>query len=143
MRARWTALCLASVLACSCTKPASEPQFGPPALFRDATLETGLKFRHFTGATGQYLLPEIMGAGVALIDYDNDGDLDVYLIQGTTLTPGQPLPAGWKPGNRLFRNLLMETGKLQFIDVTESAGVGYVGYGMGVAVGRVSRLSPE
>ena len=135
MTAWWTALCVASVLACSCTKPASEPKFGPPALFRDATLETGLKFRHFTGATGQYLLPEIMGAGVALIDYDNDGDLDVYLIQGTALTPGQPLPPGWKPGNRLFRNLLMETGKLQFIDVTESAGVGYVGYGMGVAVG--------
>jgi hypothetical protein len=84
-------------------------------------------------------MPEIMGAGVALFDYDNDGDLDVYLIQGTQLSnnkrPLFPPPAGWKPGNRLFRNLLAETGKLRFVDVTAQAGVGHIGYGMGVAVG--------
>jgi hypothetical protein len=104
--------------------------------------EVGLRFRHFTGATGEFFMPEIMGAGVALFDYDNDGDLDVYLVQGTTFDPTQdprrakfPPPLGWKPGNRLFRNLLSETGKLQFEDVTEKAGVGHIGYGMGVAVG--------
>src|SRR5437763_3383677 len=87
-------------------------------------------------------MPEIMGSGVALFDYDNDGDLDVYLIQGSTFDPAQDPhqsnflpPPGWKPGNRLFRNLLSETGKLQFVDVTEKAGVGHIGYGMGVAVG--------
>src|SRR5215472_8200754 len=89
-------------------------------LFREVAEEVGLKFQHFNGATGEFYMPEIMGAGVALFDYDNDGDLDVYLIQGTMLDvrldPHQarfePSP-GWKPGNRLFRNLLSETGKLQ------------------------------
>jgi len=111
-------------------------------LFREAAEEVGLKFHHFTGTMGQYFMPEIMGAGVALFDYDNDGDLDVYLVQGTMLDPSEdprkakfPPPPGWKPGNRLFRNLLSETGKLEFVDVTEKAGVGHVGYGMGVAVG--------
>ena len=108
-------------------------------LFRDAAAEAGLDFHHFTGATGEYFMPEIMGAGVALIDYDNDGDLDVYLVQGTTLTPNGrllfPPPAGCKPGNRLFRNELVPTGKLRFTDVTAQAAVGHVGYGMGVAAG--------
>src|SRR2546427_10697399 len=119
--------------------------FGKPSpipLFREAAEEVGLKFHHFNGASGQYYMPEIMGAGVALFDYDNDGDQDVYLVQGTMLDPTQdprsarfPPPPGWKPGNRLLRNLLSETGKLAFVDVTERAGIGHVGYGMGVAVG--------
>ncbi|MEJ7709903.1 MAG: VCBS repeat-containing protein [Pyrinomonadaceae bacterium] len=50
-------------------------------VFREAAVETGLRFHHFTGATGQYFLPEIMGAGAALFDYDGDGDLDVLLIR--------------------------------------------------------------
>ena len=108
-------------------------------IFRDVAAEVGLNFHHFNGSTGSHLLTEIMGAGVALFDYDNDGDLDVYLVQGTTLEPDLkplfPPPPGWKPGNRLFRNELAETGKLRFTDVTKQAGVGHVGYGMGVAVG--------
>jgi hypothetical protein len=114
----------------------------PVPLFREVAEEVGLKFQHFTGATGEFYMPEIMGAGVALFDYDNDGDLDVYLIQGTMFDPAlDPYqarftpPPGWKPGNRLFRNLLSEIGKLQFVDVTDQAGLGHIGYGMGVAVG--------
>jgi hypothetical protein len=111
-------------------------------LFRDVAEQVGLRFHHFNGATGEYYMPEIMGSGVALFDYDNDGDLDIYLVQGTMLDPKKsmreakfPPPPGWKPGNRLFRNLLAETGQLRFVDVTEQAGVGHIGYGMGVAVG--------
>ena len=110
-----------------------------PDLFREVAAETGLRFQHFNGATGARYMPEIMGAGVALFDYDNDGSLDVYLTQGTPLglpgRPAAPAPPGWKPGNRLFRNLLAETGELRFEDVTEKARVGHIGYGMGVAVG--------
>ncbi len=120
----------------------AETPSSPSPIFREISEEVGLKFHHFTGATGEYFMPEIMGAGVALFDYDNDGDLDVYLVQGTMLNPSKdpsqalfPPPAGWKPGNRLFRNELSETGRLKFTDVTEQAGVGHVGYGMGVAVG--------
>src|SRR5499426_3711036 len=69
--------------------------------FIEKAAESGLNFRHSTGSTGQFYMPEIMGPGAALLDYDNDGDLDIYLIQGAAL-------AGTfrNPGNHLFRNEL-------------------------------------
>ncbi len=114
-------------------KSSAEPQ-----LFREVSAETGLIFKHFNGATGDYLFPEIMGAGVALLDFDNDGDLDVYFIQGANLNakkPLFPLPATQKPGNRFFKNELIPTGKLKFTDVTEKSGLGISAYGMGAATG--------
>ena len=48
-----------------------------PAIFREVASQVGLNFRHFNFSTGQQYMPEIMGAGVALFDYDNDGDLDI------------------------------------------------------------------
>lgn len=116
--------------------------YSQPGLFREAAAETGLHFHHFTGSTGEFFMPEIIGAGAALFDYDNDGDLDVYLIQGTMLDekkqPGEakfPPHKDWKPGNRLFRNELIPSGKLRFTDLTEKAGADRIGYGMGAATG--------
>lgn len=111
-------------------------------LFREAAAETNLNFHHFTGATGQFYLPEIMGAGGALFDYDNDGDLDIFLVQGAFLEENKrlsdaafPPPPNWQPGHRLFRNELVPLKKLRFTDVTAQAGVGGTSYGMGTAVG--------
>ena len=107
----------------ACTAPKSDIE--PETPFRDVARETGLLFQHRNGAHGQFRLPEIMGSGVALLDYDGDGDLDVYLVQGDP-------SAG---GNKLFRNEVIPSGRLHFTDVTAQAGVGYAGWGMGVAVG--------
>jgi hypothetical protein len=132
-------VCLALLSGCS-SGPA--PSQSSLSLFREVSEETGLRFQHFTGATGDWALPEIMGSGVALFDYDNDGDLDVFLVQSDLVDKSKrltdalfPPPPGWKPGYRLFRNELLPSGKLQFTDVTGQAGVGQIGYGMGAAVG--------
>ncbi len=137
-RAGVTIVALLAAASCQRTPPPAESR----TLFRDVAAETGLKFHHFTGATGEFYMPEIMGAGVALLDYDNDGDLDVYLIQGTMFDARRkptearfPPPSGERLGNRLYRNELVPSGQLRFTDVTAEAGVGHVGYGMGAATG--------
>ena len=110
--------------------------------FVDRAAAAGLDFVHVNGMTGRFYQPEMMGPGVGLLDYDNDGDLDVYLVQGGRLGDGTPMlppPEGQPPGDRLFRNDL-EVGvggerRLRFTDVTDEAGIAARGYGMGVAAG--------
>jgi hypothetical protein len=119
------------------------PEAPAPSLeiFRDATAETGLDFVHFNGMSGERYIIEIFGPGGALFDYDNDGDLDLWIRQGVMIGPGKELgdatfppadPDG--PWDRLFRNDL-EQGSLRFTDVTEQTGLRVADYGMGIATG--------
>jgi len=122
--------CWRVVILASCQRNAETAKPEAGFLFRDAALESGLRFHHVTGAAGQFYMPEIMGAGAALLDYDADGDLDVFLVQGAPLTD----PASGS-GNRMFRNEIVPAGQLRFTDVTGEAGLRYSGYGMGAATG--------
>ncbi|MFK8029496.1 MAG: CRTAC1 family protein [Gammaproteobacteria bacterium] len=114
------------------TTPVPESPNDKPK-FVDVASSSGIDFVHLTGASGQFYFPEIVGAGGALLDYDSDGDLDVYLIQSGTLD-GSSSNASLT-GNRLYRNDGYSIDSGQFVDVTEEAGVGHTGYGMGVATG--------
>ncbi len=116
------------------------------APFEELAAAVGLDFVHFNGMTGELYLPENVGSGCALFDYDNDGDLDVYLVQGALFDDGKPHAAArfpWRgempPRDRLYRNDLAAgpAGRpvLRFTDVTSASGIDAPGYGMGVAAG--------
>jgi hypothetical protein len=107
--------------------------------FVDATVDAGLSFRHVNGMSRQFYYAEIIAPGVALFDYDNDGDLDVFLIQGGPLGSGATPASRTSTGGRLYRNDLVigsdGTRTLKFTDVTEASGITATGYGMGAAAG--------
>ncbi len=94
--------------------------------FEEVAVASGLAFRHERGPQ-RYLFPEIMSGGAGLLDYDGDGDLDAYMVQGGDLMPSGSAVAG----NRLYRN----RGDGTFEEVTVAAGTGDTGYGMGCTAG--------
>ncbi len=113
--------------------------------FVDRAAAAGIDFVYFNGMSGQFYFPEMLGGGVALLDYDNDGDLDIYFAQGQMLGTGQSVgtptiaPHSLPLQGRLYRNDTRAgaDGKpvLRFTDVTESSGIDAREYGMGVATG--------
>ncbi|GAB4142987.1 CRTAC1 family protein [Thermopirellula anaerolimosa] len=97
-------------------------------LFRNVTAASGIDFVHTDGSGGRHYIVETVASGTASFDFDNDGLIDVYFLNGAPL-PGTV--ADETPRNRLYKNL----GGFRFRDVTNEAGVGDPGYGLGVAVG--------
>ena len=116
-----TAYCLLS------SAPASARAAETTVHFVDVTHQAGINFIHHTGAFGKKYLPETMGAGCAFLDYDNDGNPDILLIDGADI-PGHK---SRRTSLKLYRN----NGNGTFTDVTAKAGLDAEIYGMGVAVG--------
>ena len=101
----------------------------PSAPFTDVTKQAGITFTHFTGAAGSKLLPETMGSGVVVIDFDRDGRPDLLFVNGCPW-PGQPKPEK-APCLALYRN----KGDGTYEDATERMGLNVSVYGVGACVG--------
>jgi len=117
----------ATVLLVTCSCDRGPAPLAHAVAYEDVTREAGIDFEHYNGARGEYYYVETFGAGAAFFDYDDDGWLDIYLVNGAHLSGLAPEPV---PVNRLLRS---EQG-VRFDDVTGQSGTGDSGYGMGCAV---------
>lgn len=118
------------------SRPAASVASATPGRFVDITEKSGVNFPYQSSHTSKKYLIETMGAGVALFDYDNDGRLDIFLVNGAPLD--DPTPLGTIPkktGPKYWNRLYHQKPDGTFEDVTEKAGLQGEGYGMGVAVG--------
>ncbi|UCD50428.1 MAG: CRTAC1 family protein [Phycisphaerales bacterium] len=115
---QWCAL----ALLCLCVATVTAETF----VLTDVTEETGVAFTHADGSSGKRYIVESVTSGLALFDYDNDGDIDIYFLNGAPLKGATYDTA---PKNTLYRN----DGNWKFTDVTNHAGVGDTGFGLGVA----------
>ena len=122
-------LLLFSLILLACGRSGKQPESVRPVVqFTDIALSSGITFRHTNGNSGRYYFLETVASGGGFIDFDGDGDLDIYLLNGAAIpgfVPDQPI------SSVLYRN----DGNGSFAEVTDQAGVGNVGgYGMGMAV---------
>lgn len=127
VRLAWTILLLhlVPVGLTSCTGSSSSES----GFFTDVTSDSGIDFRLVNGATGEKFVTEIMLGGLGWIDYDADGDYDLYLVNAHSDSLNADAPG--KEEDRLYRN----DGRCRFTDVTRKAGINEHGYGSGLAVG--------
>src|SRR5262245_5678336 len=116
---------LGQTVGCNGHLPEASPAADPP-WFEDVTSRVGLDFVHDAGATGGYCMPQLMGSGAALFDFDDDGRLDIYLVNN-----GGP---DSKSTNRLYHQQPDDS----FRDATAGSGLDVTGFGMGVAIGDVN-----
>lgn len=107
---------------------AAAPLSGNEIRLTDVTDQTGITFVHTDGSSGQRYIVEFVVGGLATFDYDGDGLIDIYFLNGAPLRGAS---SEKPPRNALYRN----EGNCRFTDVTEHAGVGDTGYGLGVAAG--------
>jgi hypothetical protein len=116
--------------AAASSPAASSSDDGVRIHFEDVAGAAGIPFKHIDGRSAKNYYPEVMGGGAAWLDYDQDGYLDLFLVQGGPFPPedGKPSTA---PTSRLYRN----QGDGTFQDVTERVGLLHPGYGQGVAIG--------
>jgi hypothetical protein len=111
---------------CRLSTESQDSDSGRPAWFQDVTAALGLDFVHDAGPTGSYFMPQIMGSGCALFDYDNDGRLDLVLLQN----------AG--PDSSSRHRLYHQEKDGRFSDVSSGSGLDFASFGMGVAIGDVN-----
>jgi hypothetical protein len=150
MLRRAAVVAVTALFAVSCSNDSAPPSASAPAKadapwFEERAAASGIDFVHFNGMSGEYYYPEIMAPGVGLIDYDNDGDLDVYLVQSQMLGNKPITDALFPPKgplkDRLYRNDLTVgadgSRTLHFTDVTDQSGIDIETYGMGVAAADV------
>jgi len=150
MLRRSTLVVVAALCAVSCGSSSTPSSTSAPAKpekpwFEERAAAVGIDFVHFNGMSGEYYYPEIMAPGVGLIDYDNDGDLDVYLVQSQMLGKKTIKDALFPPKgplkDRFYRNDLTVgadgSRTLHFTDVTDQSGIDIETYGMGVAAADV------
>lgn len=123
----WSVVLVACVIPSQalCPAEAQEPRACPIRL-SDVSAQVGIDFRHTDGSCGRRYIVETVTAGLALFDYDTDGDIDIYFLNGA---PTRGSDVKETPRNALYRN----EGNWQFTDVTTQAGVGDTGFGLGVA----------
>lgn len=121
----------AQVISLSAPVTPDRPHARIPTLrFTDITDQAGIRFAHFNGAEGEKLLPETMGGGGAFLDFDDDGDADLFLVNGAPWPWARQAPRP-PPTQALYRN----DGDGRFTDVTAGSGLDVSFYGMGVACG--------